>query len=487
MSDRILLAVDLGTTNCKAVAYTLDGSVRASGSVSYPTSNPREGWYEQHLSDWRHALWDALVSVAEALGSERSSVAGLCLSAWGPGLVLLGPDGTALNDTSPTWQDTRSLEHGKRLVEAVGPEWVGGGMPLTGFPAKLAWAIDEWPALTAAAAVAIGVKDYLLLWLTGSIGTDPSSGPYSAAWPRRVFDLLHWDEDQLPPVVPPTAVLGHLRGELAEQLDLPPGTPVLCGVNDGAAATMGVGAHRVGDAVVSLGTNGVLRLLTPSPPTADVCLSRSLFRYPITDAIWACGGFVLTGGGALAWIADATAGDSSSATLGALLAEAEEIPPGSDGLVFLPYLVGKGSPEPDPEAAGALVGLRIRHRRGHLVRSVVEGVAFAVREIAEELRRQGFSLERLLLTGGGAASPLWRSIFADVLKMPANHVVGDATLGSAALLAVGLGFEPDIPSALVRLHRTEDVIQPLADRIEAYDTGYRAYQAAEARAQGARH
>ena len=478
MSNAILLAVDLGTTNCKAAAYSLDGSLRASASAAYPTLNPRDGWYEQRPDDWRRAITQAVASVTGELGETAADIAGLCLSAWGPGLVLLGRDGQPLNDVSPTWQDVRSLEHGRRLIDEAGVEWVGGGMPLTGFPAKLAWAIDAWPEYAAVTSYAAGVKDYLLFWLTGVLATEPSSGPYSPEWPSHVFDVIGWDTARLPPVVASTAVLGPLRDELAAELGLRPGLPVVAGVNDGAAATLGVGACRVGDAVVSLGTNGVVRLLTATPPSAELCLSRSLFRYPVVDDVWASGGFVLTGGSALAWVAEATAAETGSTAIDALLEEAAGVPAGSDGVLFLPYLIGKGSPEPDANATAAFLGLRLQHGRGHLVRAVLEGVAFGVRDIVEELRAQGLEPGRLFVTGGGAASPLWRSIFADVLDMPARHATGDSTLGSAIVLAAGLGLARDVQHAVAELGGGESTTAPTAATVDSYAAAYRAYRAA---------
>lgn len=478
----LLLTVDLGTTNCKAVASTLDGRVRAAATAGYPTANPREGWYEQRLDDWRRVILDVLSSVASALGADVTAVAGICLSAWGPGLVLLDEGGAPLNDTSPTWQDTRSREHGRRLVETAGAEWVGGGLPLTGFPAKLAWAVDTQPDITNNAVTAVGVKDYVLHWLTGVLATDPSSGPYALKWPEHVFGAIGWDTHRLPPVFEPTAVVGRLLEERAAECGLPPLLPVVCGLNDGAAATLGVGASRRGDAVVSLGTNGVLRLLTTTPPTPELCLNRSLFRYPVVGELWACGGFVLTGGGALAWATEAMAGDSASATIDTVLREAEDVPPGSDDLLFLPYLVGKGSPEPAPDASAAFLGLRLRHRRGHLVRAVLEGVAFGVRDIAEELRFHGFELEQLLLTGGGAASPLWRRIFSGVLGMPARSSTGDANLGSAAVLAAGIGLAPDVRTALDRLRVATDEARTEPEWVDVYDDCYLRFRGQVARA-----
>jgi sugar (pentulose or hexulose) kinase len=472
----VLLTVDLGTTNCKAVAFDTSGAVLASASAAYPTLSPQEGWYEQRIADWRYAIEMTVGSVTAELGPDAARTVGIALSAWGPGLVLLDAEGEPLHDTSPTWQDVRSIEHGRRLVRDAGVGWVGGGMPLTGFPAKLAWAVEARPEQASGATHAVGVKDYLLRWLTGTLATEPSSGPYADDWSPEVFAAAGWDADRLPPVVPSTALLGCLRPELASRLGLDAGLPVIAGLNDGAAATLGVGAHLPGDAVVSLGTNGVLRLVTTAPLEADVCLERSLFRYPLLAGLWACGGFVLSGGSALAWL-----GDAVPAEVETLLADAANAPPGSDGVIFLPYLVGRGSPTPDPAAAGAFLGLRPRHRRSHLARAVLEGVAFGVRDIAEALASLGFHAKRLLVTGGGAASPLWRGILADVLGLDAHHSAGDSNLGSAIVLAVALGLAPEVESAAHALLPPPETT-PVSGA--AYDAAYAAYRDGAARLTG---
>jgi sugar (pentulose or hexulose) kinase len=296
-----------------------------------------------------------------------------------------------------------------------------------------------------------------------------------------VFGLLDWDTAQLPLVMPSTAIVGCVRRELAQRLGLPFNLPVVMGLNDGAAATLGVGAHEEGDAVISLGTNGVFRLVTTRRISAETCLERSLFRYPLVEGLWACGGFVLSGGSALAWFADAVAGTDQAIDIDTLLHDAAHAPAGSDGVVFLPYLVGKGSPGPDPDASGTFLGLRPRHRRPHLTRAVLEGVAFGIKDIADALDSLDLRMKRLFITGGGAASSLWRSILTDVLGMPAEYTLGDSNLGAAIVLAVGLGLEPTFDSAVRSLvpapHTTP--INPV--NRSAYADAYQVFRASVAR------
>lgn len=470
----LLLTVDLGTTNCKAVAFDLEGRAIAHASSSYPTYSPLHGCHEQRVSDWLDAVRHSIKSVNEQLGPQATRISGLALSTWGPGLVLLDREGTVLNEHVPTWQDTRSYEHGRQLLQEVGTDWVGGGMPLSGFPAKLAWACQEWPSLARRAALALGVKDYLLYWLTGSVATEPSSGPYGDHWPCAPFQWMGWPEEKLPPVRAATEIGGKLKPDRAIELGLPPGLPVVMGLNDGAAATLGAGAYKPGDGVVSLGTNGVLRVILDRPPSSDDCLRHALFRYPSVGATWVTGGFVLSGGDSLRWLAHVIAPENDR-VYEQLLQEAEMVPSGSEGVTFIPYLVGRGAPRPNPDAEGAFFGLRRDHGQGHLARAVLEGVACGLHEIALALRQLGYPLDRVCLTGGGAQSRLWRTIVADLLGNTAIHAGGDSNLGSAIVLSLALGCASSVDDAVRQMVSVREVIVPDPERTNAYAKTYARY------------
>jgi xylulokinase len=444
----VLLSLDLGTTNCKAVAFDERGSELARSEAAYPTYRPGPGAHVQRPAEWLEAASRALRGAGKALGDDAGRAAGLALSAWGPGLVLLSRDGRVLNEYSPTWQDLRSRQHGELLMAKVGPDWVGGGIPASGFPAKLAWAMEEWPDLTEEAAFALGVKDLLVYWLTGELATEPSSGPFGEGWPEEAFSAIGWAMDRLPPVLAPTEIGGQIKAELASELGLPLGMPVIMGVNDGASATLGAGCSRVGDAVASLGTNGVLRALIRQKPAASDCLARGLFRYPFVEGLWVTGGFTLSGADALRWLVQALSGQVTDQAYELLLGEATEISPGSEGVIFLPYLIGRGSPSPTTDAAAAFVGLRSSHGRGHLVRAVLEGVAYALYDISSAFDNLGLQVERLALTGGGARSELWRSIIAGVFRKPAYYAPGSSNLGAAMVLAVALGIYSSFQQAI---------------------------------------
>jgi sugar (pentulose or hexulose) kinase len=476
-TEPILLSLDLGTTNCKAVAFDPAGVELARAEESYPTHAPAPGAYEQKPADWLVAVASVLRDVAAALDQRTDRIVGLGLSGWGPGLVLLSADGEALNEASPTWQDTRSVPYGERLIHDLGAEWIGGGMPTSGFPAKLAWARDAWPELVGRTAWALGVKDFVLHWLTGEIATEESSGPYGDEWPVHVIEAAGWRAEQLPPVLPATDVGGGLLPERSGPLGLAAGLPVVMGLNDGASATLGAGCHRPGDGVVSLGTNGVLRVLRDERPPASVCLDAALFRYPFVDGLWVTGGFALSGGNSLRWLRESAFSSDGNTSYERLLEVAAAAPVGALGVTFLPYLVGRGTPSPNAEARAAFVGLGVEHGRGELVRAVLEGVAFALGDIEDALSAAGWEIDRLMVTGGGARDPLWRSIVAGALGHDVTYTRGDSNLGAAIVLAVARGVHADYPTAVQAMVGGEETPLP--------DTDLDAYREARARYRGA--
>lgn len=447
MSD-LLLAIDVGTTSCKAGAFDARGNRIAQADQPYPTYYPRPGWAEQKAEEWVEALQGALSSLSQKLGRRGKDLVAGALSAHGPTLVLVGHDGRALS-LSPTWQDQRSLPQGKQLLDReLGPRWLGLGPPRTGFVAKLLWAKIHWPEAFKGCTWAGGVKAYTGYWLTGQVATEPSSGPGGDEWPKEVFDHIGFPIEKLPPVLPSTARLGTLRMEVAEKCGLPAGLPIFLGLNDGASATLGSGAIEPGDACISIGTNGVGRLILDKPFDPEAGLSLEAFFWPFVPGRWVVGGMTLTGGNCLSWLHGLVAEEMG---YDQLLREAAESPPGSKDVIFLPYLMGRGSPFPTESARGGFFGLSLVHSRRDLVRAVVEGIAFAIKDIFSAFAALGYPFRQGYVTGGGAQNALVRQIVADVLNRKLTLAGSDATLGAAIMAAVASGIYADIPSAVAAM------------------------------------
>ncbi|MBX3065006.1 MAG: hypothetical protein KF726_18640 [Anaerolineae bacterium] len=453
MSD-LLLALDLGTTNAKAAVYDVQGTRLAEAAVSYPTYFPQPGWAEQRPADWTQALAAALRQVTAALGERANEMIGIGLSAHGPSLVLIDAEGAPLIETSATWQDERCTPQGQWLRQKLGHLWSGMGSPLHNLLPRLLWTQEHFPAAVKQARYALSIKDYLVCWLTGEVATEPSSGPGAAAWEAEVIAACGWSLDRLPPVFAPTQIVGRLRPEIAREVGLSAGLPVVIGLNDGASSTLSMGAIHPGDAVITLSTNGVLRVLVDSALSDDIRVDHGLFNWLYLPSVWIAGGQTKAGASTLDWFGGIIAGTAGSVNLkpaellDQLLAEAAEIPPGSHGVRFLPYLMGRGSPHGDPLATAAFSGLTYASTRGDMVRAVLEGTAFALREIADDFQQMGHPVRNIRMSGGGGRSALWRQIIADTLAQPIDYHNGDATLGAAILTAQGVGSYASLPEAL---------------------------------------
>ncbi len=473
MYDPLLLGLDLGTTNAKAAAYDLQGKLVAIGTAAYPTHYPRPGWAEQRPGDWITALTAATRMLRTALGPRIHDLVAMALSAHGPGVVLVDGQGAPLLETSPTWQDARCLAQGQWLIDQVGLGWAGQGMPDNSFPPKLRWIIEHHPDAVKAARYALGIKDFLVHWLTGEFATEPTTTAGAAAWWSPVFAACDWPLARLPRILPSTAVVGHVRAPVAETLGLPAGLPVVMGINDGAAATLSMGANEVGDVVLTLATAGVIRAVLAAPLAPQVRLAHNLFCWPYVGEQWLAGGQLKAATSALDWFAQS---HSDQATLDALLEEAAQSPAGSQGVIFFPYLMGRGSPHPDPTATGAFLGLTMNTDRGDLARAVLESVAYEFRTLLDELVALGHPCAALRISGGGTRSPLWRQILADVLARPLVYYPADSTLGAAMIAAVGCGHHDSLAAAITQMVHCAEVTQPLPSSVVYYAEAYTDYQ-----------
>lgn len=467
----LFLAMDIGTSNVKAAAIDAQGRTFAAVSHAYSTYRPRPGWAEQDPRDWIRTLSNVLKSLSSELGPHQGDLVGCALSGHGPTLVLADARGEPLQ-LAPTWQDFRSLAQGERLLqEANARDWLSMGPLRTGRAAKLLWARQNWPDAFEKCRWVMGVKEYVHLWLTGKAASEPSSGPGSMEWPAGIFEHIGLPMRKLPDVYPITHQLGDLRPEVAQATGLPAGLPVYLGLNDGASSTLGAGACHAGDACISLGTNGVARLVLDRPFDPEEGLEIDAFFWPFVPNRWVVGGMTITGGSCLDWIRNA----AGAPAFEVIIEEAARAPLGSKGVIFLPYLMGRGTPYPQEDARGALLNLDIAHGRGEIVRAVMEGVGFALREIYSEFGARGFALGDVRITGGGARVDLWRRMMADILGRRMIHAGGDAALGAAIVVAVASGRYPDFPAAVDAMVHTMQMDEPIPGHTARYDEIFAKY------------
>ncbi len=471
--EPLLLGLDLGTTNAKAAAYTLQGGLIAAGTATYPTHYPRPGWAEQRPADWIAALTAAIHDLMAELGPRKHDLVAIGLSAHGPGVVLVDGQGQPLLETSPTWQDTRCLAQGKWLIETVGLGWAGQGMPDNSFPPKLRWIVEHHPAVAKQARYALGIKDFLVHWLTGEFATEPTTTAGGDVWWEPVFAACDWPLTRLSQILPATAIAGTVRPGLVATLSLPAALPVIMGVSDGAAASLSMGAIQLGDVALTLATAGVIRAVLPAPLAPQIRLNHHLFCWPYVGGQWMAGGQLKAATSALDWFAQS---HSDQAPLDSLLAEAAQSPLGSRGVTFLPYLMGRGSPQPDATATGAFLGLTMNTSRGDLTRAVLESVAYEFRTLLDELVGLGHPCSVLRISGGGTRSPLWRQILADVLARPLVHYPADSTLGAAMLAAIGSGYHDNLATTVKQMVHCADTTVASPEHVADYADTYGHYQ-----------
>ena len=466
----LVLGIDVSTTATKAVLVRPDGTVRGVASASYGYDTPRPLWSEQDPLLWWDGAVAAIGGVLADCGAAGSEVEAVGLTGQMHGSVLLDQDGVVVRPAI-LWNDQRTGAECDELRRRVGAERlveVTGNAALTGFTApKLLWVRRHEPGNWARVRHVLLPKDYLRHRLTGGYAVDVADGSgtilfdlAARTWSPEILAALDLDPALLPGTSEGPEVTGTVTREAAEATGLAPGTPVVAGGGDQSANAVGVGAVTPGVVALSLGTSGVVFAATDQPaiePRGRV----HAFCHAVPGR-WHMMGVMLSAAGSLRWLRDALAPASS---FDDLVAGAAEVPAGSDGLLFLPYLTGERTPHPDPLARGAFVGLTVRHDLRHLTRAVLEGVAYGLRDGLDLMVGAGLAAPRQLrAAGGGTRSPLWRQILADVLgtEVATVGIEEGAAYGAALLAAVGSGWFADVEAACRSVVRVAPAAGPSA-------------------------
>ena len=463
-----VLGLDVSTTATKAVLLDAEGTVHAASSSGYTFETPQPLWSEQDPQLWWDGTITAIRGALAASGVEGDDVEAVGLAGQMHGLVALDRHDEVLRPAI-LWNDQRTEAECDEIRETIGRDRliaVTGNDALAGFTApKLMWVRRHEPDVWSRIAHILLPKDLVRLRLTGDHAVDRADGAGTLLfdlaardWSAEVVDALGIDSAWLPTTYEGPAITGSISAEAADATGLRAGTPVVAGGGDQAAAAVGVGAVEPGVVSLSLGTSGVVFTATDEPLIDPEGRLHS-FCHAVPDR-WHVMGVMLSAAGSLQWFRDALAPGVAFPTL---VDEALGAPPGSDGVLFLPYLSGERTPYPDPHARGAFVGLAARHGRPHLTRSVLEGVAFGLKDSLELMRTVGVTgFDEIRATGGGSKSALWRQILADVLEMPVMTTTSSegAAQGAAMLAATGAGWFADVQDACRTLVTLGERVEP---------------------------
>jgi xylulokinase len=474
-----LLGLDVGTTGARCVAIDETGRVLAEATSEYPLQSPRPGWSEQDPERWWEASRTVLGHVAEKVGRD---VAGVGLTGQMHGAVFLDAADGVIRPAL-LWNDQRTQKQCDEITRLVGKNElirIAGNPALTGFQApKLLWLREEEPRAYARMHRLLLPKDYIRLRLTGQAATDVSdaSGTLlldlrSRKWSDEILGTLEIPRRWLPDVFEGPQPTGGVLAGVAADLGLRPGIPVAAGGGDNAAAAVGNGIITAGLASCSIGTSGVLFAhsdalrLDPSGRLHAFCHAVPN-RYHLM-------GVSLSAGGSLRWWRDLL-GNATYEEMGRLAMEA---PPGSEGLVFVPYLTGERSPHLDALARGAFFGLSSRHSAAHLTRAVMEGVAFSLRDSLDLMKELGEAPTQVRVTGGGARSDLWRQILADVFDGLIVRTASDQgpAFGAALLASVAAGIHTNVEEACAGIELRADADDPDPARARIYDEYHAVYR-----------
>ena len=462
-----LVGIDVGTTGVKAIALSPEGQVLARAEHGYPLSTPRPGWAEQDPEDWWRAAEASLADLTVA-------PIAIGLSGQMHGLVTLDEHDRVLRPAI-LWNDQRTGAESREIEARIGKERLlelTGNPALTGFTApKLLWLRRHEPETYARIRRVLLPKDYVRLRLTGEHAIDvaDASGTLlfdvgARGWSDAVLEALDVPREWLPRALESQEVSGSTAK----------GTPVAAGAGDQAASAVGVGVLGSGTTAVTIGTSGVV-----FAPLREFAPEREGRLHVFCHAVpgrWHAMGVMLSAAGSLRWFRDALAPGESFERL---TAEAEDVAPGAEGVIFLPYLTGERTPHADPDARAAFTGLAANHGRGVLVRAVLEGVAYGLRDSLELLADLGERPGSARASGGGARSDLWLEIVASVLGIPLERpaVEEGAAFGAAILAGVAGGAFASVAEAVEATVRIRETVEPNSDWRRVYAEGYERFRA----------
>ncbi len=459
-----LLGIDVGTSGVRALLCDENGQVVATATTEHPSSSPKPLWSEQNPEDWWEGACDSVGRALGEAGIIGDEVSGIGLTGQMHGLVMLDENHEVIRPAI-LWNDQRTAAECRQITETLGRERLIElvcNPALTGFTApKILWVRNNEPANYEKCRKVLLPKDYLRFRLSGDFATEVSDASgmllldiRERDWSEEMLEALEIDRDLLADCYESPEVSAQVSGAAAEQIGIPAGTPIVGGGGDQAAGAVGNGIVRTGVISATMGTSGVVFAFSDEVAT-DPQGRLHTFCHAVPGK-WHVMGVVLSAGGSLQWyrneLAEMERAEAEKRGVDPyeiLTAEAADAVPGAEGLLFLPYLTGERTPHANPNARGALVGITPRHGKSEVIRSIMEGITFAMRDSLEIMRWLGVEIEQIRLSGGGARSEFWRQMQADIYGQPVctiNATEGPA-YGAALLAGVGTGTWDSVPEA----------------------------------------
>jgi xylulokinase len=474
----IYLGVDLGTSSIKLVAMDANGEIKGTAGAEYGLSFPHPGWSEQAPADWVKGMEEALKKLSEKI--DLKEIAGISFGGQMHGLVMLDENDNVIRPAI-LWNDGRTQEECDYLNKTIGRDKISaytGNMALTGFTApKILWVKKHEPENFAKIKKIMLPKDYLAYVLSGVFCTDVSDASgmllldvKNRKWSKEMIEICGIREDMLAKVFESYEVVGTVRPEIAEKYGFSKDVKIIAGAGDNAAGAIGTGTTEQGMCIVSLGTSGTVFIACDEyavdPDNALHMFGHATGKYHLM-------GCMLSAASSNKWWMDEIIGTKDYAAEQAKIAEI-----GKNHVYYLPYLMGERTPHNDPDARGAFIGMTMDTTRADMTLAVLEGVTFALRDSLEIARSLGVKIDAVRATGGGAKSPLWRKLIADIMNVKVEIMNSEEGpgYGGAILAAVGCGEYASVSEATKKIVKVKDELLPDAEAVKAYEEKYKVWK-----------
>lgn len=488
-----ILGVDIGTSGTKTVLFSEDGVPVASATYEYPLYTPQNGYAEQEPLDWWNAVVNSIKQVIGENGVPAAEIKGIGLSGQMHGLVMLDGDNKVIR-RSIIWCDQRTAKEVTEITDKVGADRlidITANPAITGFTAaKIMWVKNNEPENYEKCRHILLPKDYIRFMLTGEYATEVSdaSGMQlldipNRCWSDEVLGKLGIDKSLLAKVYESPEITGKITKQAAELTGLAEGTIVVGGAGDNAAAAVGTGVVEDGKAFTTIGSSGVV-----FAHTSDISIDKKGRVHTFCCAVpncWHVMGVTQSAGLSLKWFRDNFCWSEMETAIGMGVdpyyltdKEAMEVPIGANRLLYMPYLNGERTPHLDPNCRGAFVGLSTMHKKKDMIRAVMEGVSYSLRDCVEVMREMNINVTDMMACGGGGSSPLWRQMLADLYACPVKTTQNKEgpALGVALLAAVGAGLYSSVPEACRAVILPDKVQNPIEDNIGRYEKVYALYR-----------